>query len=156
MGVPAIDERDYHFATEHALPVAMVINEDGRLINSKQVGTQSSQLSHPHTTRPQSSQLSHPHTTRTQSSQQSHPHTTRTQSSQLSHPHTTHTQFSGLSVEEGALAITDHAQSLGAGGHMTTYKLRDWLISRQRYWGAPIPILYCDKCGVRECVSLVH
>ena len=58
-------------------------------------------------------------------------------------------QFSGLSVTEGSKAIIDSAHNQGFGGQMTQYKLRDWLISRQRYWGAPIPILYCDKCGVR-------
>ena len=52
--------------------------------------------------------------------------------------------------EEGSKAIVDHALSQGFGGHMTQYKLRDWLISRQRYWGAPIPILYCEQCGVCE------
>jgi leucyl-tRNA synthetase len=57
-------------------------------------------------------------------------------------------QFSGMSVEEGSKSIIDSAHNQGFGGHMTQYKLRDWLISRQRYWGAPIPILYCDKCGV--------
>ena len=57
-------------------------------------------------------------------------------------------QFSGMSVEEGSKSIVDSAHNQGFGGHMTQYKLRDWLISRQRYWGAPIPILYCDMCGV--------
>ena len=52
--------------------------------------------------------------------------------------------------EEGSKAIVDHALSQGFGGHMTQYKLRDWLISRQRYWGAPIPVLYCEQCGVCE------
>ena len=60
--------------------------------------------------------------------------------------------------EEGSKAIVDHALSQGFGGHMTQYKLRDWLISRQRYWGAPIPVLYCEQCGVCEwgegCVSV--
>ena len=59
-------------------------------------------------------------------------------------------QFSGLLEEEGRKAIVDHALSEGFGGHMTQYKLRDWLISRQRYWGAPIPVLYCEQCGVCE------
>ena len=60
--------------------------------------------------------------------------------------------------EEGSKAIVDHALSQGFGGHMTQYKLRDWLISRQRYWGVPIPVLYCEQCGVCEwgegCVNV--
>ena len=57
-------------------------------------------------------------------------------------------QFTGMSVEEGRREIAGYAEKEGFGGHMTQYKLRDWLISRQRYWGTPIPVLYCDKCGV--------
>ena len=60
------------------------------------------------------------------------------------------TQFSGMSVSEGSKAIVDSAHNQGFGGHMTQYRLRDWLISRQRYWGAPIPVLHCDKCGVSD------
>ncbi len=57
-------------------------------------------------------------------------------------------EFSGISNEEAKKAITQKAIENGFGEFKTQYRLRDWLISRQRYWGAPIPIVYCEKCGV--------
>ncbi len=56
-------------------------------------------------------------------------------------------QFDGLPSEEAKGAIAAHLGERGWGGPTVTYRLRDWLISRQRYWGAPIPIVYCDDCG---------
>ncbi|MEE9324660.1 MAG: leucine--tRNA ligase, partial [Dehalococcoidia bacterium] len=56
-------------------------------------------------------------------------------------------RFNGLSNEEGKKAIADFVEKESIGKLTVSYRLRDWLISRQRYWGAPIPIIYCDKCG---------
>ena len=56
-------------------------------------------------------------------------------------------KFTGMEFNEGFNAIMDEAVKQGFGKRKVNYKLRDWLISRQRYWGAPIPIIYCDKCG---------
>ena len=56
--------------------------------------------------------------------------------------------FDGTPSEKGISAIADYLKSRRWGGATVSYKLRDWLISRQRYWGAPIPIVYCEKCGI--------
>jgi len=56
--------------------------------------------------------------------------------------------FSGLSSQEAQKKMVQHAQAEGFGEESVSYRLRDWSISRQRYWGTPIPIVYCQKCGV--------
>jgi len=55
--------------------------------------------------------------------------------------------FNGLPSEKGKEKIADWLEENKKGSRQINYKLRDWLISRQRYWGAPIPIVYCDACG---------
>jgi leucyl-tRNA synthetase len=57
-------------------------------------------------------------------------------------------RFNGLPSEAGIAAVCDYLEEKGWGKRAVSYRLRDWLISRQRYWGAPIPIVYCDKCGI--------
>ncbi len=56
-------------------------------------------------------------------------------------------QFNGLSNQEAKIKIAQWMEEKGIGRIKTHWRLRDWLISRQRYWGTPIPIIYCPKCG---------
>ena len=56
--------------------------------------------------------------------------------------------LTGLSVEEAKVKITEWLTKEGKGKSKTNYKLRDWVFARQRYWGEPIPIVHCEKCGM--------
>ena len=58
-------------------------------------------------------------------------------------------EFSGMPSTEGKAAIIKKLEETGKGRATVNYRLRDWNISRQRYWGAPIPVVYCEKCGVQ-------
>ncbi|SEN03366.1 leucine--tRNA ligase [Lihuaxuella thermophila] len=55
--------------------------------------------------------------------------------------------FNGMNNREALSAIAEHLAETNQGGPTVNYRLRDWLISRQRYWGTPIPMIYCDACG---------
>lgn len=56
--------------------------------------------------------------------------------------------FTGLPSSEGKKKIVEYIEEKGIGKKSVRYRMKDWLISRQRYWGAPIPVIYCEKCGV--------
>ena len=56
-------------------------------------------------------------------------------------------QFSGLTVEEAKEKITAYLEDKGIARRVNNYKMRDWIFSRQRFWGEPIPMIYCEKCG---------
>jgi leucyl-tRNA synthetase len=57
-------------------------------------------------------------------------------------------KFSGLKSDDARETIAQYIEKNGLGRRVVNYKLRDWGISRQRYWGTPIPVVYCDKCGI--------
>ena len=107
MAVPAHDQRDLEFARKHDLPVTVVIQPEGILLDADSM----------------------------------------TQAYVEPGIQVNSAQFDGMRSEQAKEAIADHLQSIGVGERTTNYRLRDWLISRQRYWGAPIPIIWCDDCG---------
>ncbi len=59
-------------------------------------------------------------------------------------------EFNGLNNKEALAKMIEKAEELGIGSKKVNFRLRDWLISRQRYWGAPIPVVYCPHCGTVE------
>ncbi|MDU3019483.1 leucine--tRNA ligase [Clostridium perfringens] len=57
-------------------------------------------------------------------------------------------EFDGLTTDEAKEKIVEKLVSMGLGEKKVNFRLRDWLVSRQRYWGAPIPVIYCEECGI--------
>jgi len=129
MAVPAHDTRDFDFAKKYELPIKIVIanpNNNPSPQPSPARGEGEAESSSPFTLHPSLVEAYVEPGVMVNSG-----------------------QFDGISNDEGKKAITQFAVDGGFGEFKTQYRLRDWLISRQRYWGAPIPIVYCEKCGIQ-------
>lgn len=119
MLVPAHDQRDFEFAKQFDLPIKTVIVDDNA--NAREKSAKDSI-----------------------DNKQELPEVTTNYGTLVnSGPYT------GLSSEKASEKIIAKLEDMGMGTHKTSYHLRDWLISRQRYWGPPIPIIYCNKCGIQ-------
>jgi leucyl-tRNA synthetase len=120
MSVPAHDERDFEFAQKYSLPIHQVI---APITHEKEPNGFDPKLG-------------------------------VDQSREMRHAFTDYGvlvnsgQWSGKLSEDAMREMTRYAESQGFGRAAVTYRLRDWGISRQRFWGSPIPVIYCERCGV--------
>jgi leucyl-tRNA synthetase len=119
MSVPAHDERDFEFAQKYSLPIRRVI---------ERISHDQPQIDHDPMSEDQSVAMDRAFTE----------HGILVNSG----------RWSGMLSDEAKREMAEHARAEGFGEPATTYRLRDWGISRQRFWGAPIPVVYCDSCGV--------
>jgi len=108
MAVPAHDQRDFEFARKYGLPIRVVVQPPGEVLDPA----------------------------------------TMTEASEGPGMLTASSSFTGLDSNAAQQAIIDFAAQSGFGRPHVTYRLRDWGISRQRYWGAPIPVIHCQSCGI--------
>jgi leucyl-tRNA synthetase len=119
MAVPAHDERDFEFAQRYSLSIRRVI---------ERVSHEQEQIAHDPTSEDQSAVMPHAFTD----------YGILVNSD----------DWSGKLSEDAKREMAEFAREKKFGEPAVTYRLRDWGISRQRFWGAPIPIIYCDKCGI--------
>src|SRR5882724_3549388 len=118
MAVPAHDERDYEFAVKFGLPIPVVVQREDK--RSPNAETQRAQSSE---------------------EKKEGPFTEYGVSVNSG-------KYSGLKSEEAIERMASDAEAKGFGKRETIYRLKDWGISRQRYWGTPIPVIYCEKDGI--------
>src|SRR5215208_201263 len=120
MSVPGHDERDFEFAQKYSLPIRQVIAP----------------------------------VTHEQLTAEPVPTTAGDASAEMKHSFTDYgvlinsAEWGGKLSEVAMAEMAAHAKNNGFGEAAVTYRIRDWGISRQRFWGAPVPVIYCDKCGI--------
>jgi leucyl-tRNA synthetase len=130
MAVPAHDQRDYEFATKYGLPVKeVIIPENSGKAGKRGSGEVWAGLAPANSKEGQAQGLP-------------------VQAFEADGILVNSSQFTGLPSKEARERIADHLEQKGLGKRVVNYKLRDWGISRQRYWGTPIPVIYCRTCGV--------
>jgi len=127
MSVPAHDQRDFDFAQKYGIPIRVVIIQDSRIQGFKDSGEHMIPHSAPGSLEP------------------SNPLEGAYEGEGIL---VGSGQFSGLRSDVARDKIAQFIEDEGIGRVITNYKFRDWGISRQRYWGTPIPIVYCEKCGI--------
>ena len=118
MSVPAHDERDYEFAQKYSLPIRRVI---------ERISLEQEEI---------------PHDPAQEDQSQAMPHAFTDYGILVNSG-----DWSGKLSEDALAEMAAHAKHKEFGEPAVTYRIRDWGISRQRFWGAPVPIIYCDKCG---------
>ena len=119
MSVPAHDERDFEFAQKYSLPIRRVI---------ERISREQESIAHDPIQEDQSIAMPHAFTD----------YGLLVNSG----------DWSGLVSHKAIGAMTQYAEEHGFGEAAVTYRIRDWGVSRQRFWGAPVPIIYCEKCGM--------
>ncbi|KKS26508.1 MAG: Leucine-tRNA ligase [Parcubacteria group bacterium GW2011_GWA2_42_11] len=135
MAVPAHDQRDFEFAKKYKLPIKEVIKPNKNVISSpkdeKSPANAGNDLGQAE---------------RSLASARDDKDKAYTDDGILMNSG----EYIGLTSAEARKKLTQWLEKEGIGDKKTNYKMRDWLVSRQRYWGAPIPIIYCDECAKRK------
>ncbi len=136
---PAHDERDFAFASKYGLPITQVVAPEERRVKSEEKREEVSEPAGEPSPEPAEAAL--------------HEKASRLSREQLKEPYTgdgvlVNSDFmNGMNVSEAKQAAIEKLEALGVGKRQTNYRLRDWGISRQRYWGCPIPVIHCADCG---------
>lgn len=142
---PAHDERDYEFAKKYNLPIVQVI-KNADIANTTNITNTTNIDQAPNTNSHQHNHQQHTHNSNTQSNyNNSHNNLPYTKKSGI----LCNSNFlDGMTVQDAFKEMLNHIEKNDIGTKKITYRLRDWGVSRQRYWGCPIPIIYCDNCGM--------